>query len=61
MMNGRSAGVGFLLMGLYLIYNNLEKSSLFNSGKDAAEHNAFLALGVFLLVIILLFLYKNLK
>ncbi len=48
-------------MGLYLIYNNLEKSSLFNSGKDAAEHNAFLALGVFLLVIILLFLYKNLK
>ena len=61
-MNGRTAGVGFpILFGAYLLYSNLPASKLFSAGPQAAYHMVLSALGAFLLMLGLVFLYKNLK
>ena len=61
-MNGRFAGVGFpILCGAYLLYSNFTESKLFNEGPKAVYHTTLLALGAFLLIIGLVFLYKNVK
>jgi hypothetical protein len=61
-MGGRAAGVGLpILFGIYLIYSNLSKSKLFVQGPEADLHTALAALGAFLLVLGVVFLYKNLR
>ena len=61
-MGGRAAGVGFpVLLGVYLLYSHLSGSKLFGEGTQAAYHTALSALGAFLLIIGLAFLYKNVK
>lgn len=61
-MNGRAAGAGFpIIFGAYLLISNFSRSTLFSEDKQATSHSAFSALGAFLLVIGLVFLYKNLK
>lgn len=61
-MNGRAAGAGMpILFGTYLLYSNLTESKLFNEGPEAVYHTALLALGAFLLVLGLVFVFKNLK
>jgi hypothetical protein len=61
-MNGRAAGVGFpILLGAYLLYSKLSESSLFTEGPQAALNTMLSALGLLLLVLGLVFLYKNLK
>ena len=61
-MNGRAAGVGLpIIGGAYLLFSNLSESTLFNEGPQATSRTALSALGAFLLVIGLVFLYRNLK
>ena len=61
-MNGRTAGVGFpILLGAYLLYSKLSESSLFTEGPQATLNTMLSALGLLLLVLGLVFLYKNLK
>ena len=61
-MNSRAAGVGFpILFGAYLLYSNLTESKLFSEGSEAGYHTALSALGLFLVVLGLVFLIKNLK
>lgn len=61
-MNGRAAGVAFpILFGAYLLYSNLSESQLFVEGPQAKYHSVVSALGAFLLILGLGFLYKNLK
>jgi hypothetical protein len=61
-MNGRAAGVGFpILFGVYLLYSKLPESKLFKDGPEAGLATALSALGAFLLIFGLLFLFKNLK
>jgi hypothetical protein len=61
-MGGRAAGVGLpILFGIYLLYSNLTVSSLFKDGPRATYHATLSALGALLLIIGLVFLYKNLK
>jgi hypothetical protein len=61
-MGGRAAGAGFpVLFGVYLLYSHLAESKLFSHGPQAAYHTVLSALGAFLLMIGLVFLYKNLK
>ena len=61
-MNGRAAGVGFpIIFGAYLLISNLSRSSLFSESPQATYYSAVSALGAFLLVIGLVFLYRNLK
>lgn len=61
-MNGRAAGVGFpIIGGAYLLISNLSGSKLFSEGPQATYRTAVSALGAFLLVIGLVFLYRNLK
>jgi hypothetical protein len=61
-MDGRGAGVGFpILLGAYLLYSNLAESKLFSAGPQATYHGALSALGAFLLILGLVFLFKNLK
>jgi hypothetical protein len=63
-MNSRAPGVGVgfpILLGGYLLFSNLPESRLFNEGPQATYHTLLLALGAFLLIIGLGFLYKSLK
>ena len=61
-MNGRAAGAGLpIVMGGYLLISNLTESKLFTESPQAAVHTALSALGAFLLVLGLIFLFKNLK
>ena len=61
-MGSRAAGLGLpILGGAYLVYANFSESRLFKEGPQATSHTAFAALGAFLLVLGLVFLYKNLK
>jgi hypothetical protein len=61
-MNGRAAGVGFpILLGAYLLYSKLSESSLFTERPQATLNTMLSALGLLLLVLGLVFLYKNLK
>ena len=61
-MNGRAAGAGFpIIFGIYLLFKNLTSSTLFSEGPHANSHTAFSALGAFLLVLGLVFLFRNLK
>jgi hypothetical protein len=61
-MGGRAAGVGFpILVGVYLLYSNLSESTLYVHGPEAPLHTALSALGAFLLLLGVVFLYKNLK
>ena len=60
-MEGRAAGVGFpILMGGYLLYKYLPQTKLFNENADSLA-GPLAALGAFLLIFGLAFLYKNLK
>lgn len=60
-MNGRVSGVGFpILMGGYLLYKYLPQINLFNENADSLS-GPLAALGGFLLIFGLAFLYKNLK
>ena len=61
-MTGRAAGAGYpIIFGAILLISNLSGSTLFSEGKQVSYHNAVSALGAFLLVIGLIFLYRNLK
>jgi hypothetical protein len=61
-MDGRGAGVGFpILLGAYLLYSNVGESKVFSGGPQATYHAALSALGAFLLILGLVFLFKNLK
>ncbi len=61
-MSGRAAGVGFpVIGGAYFLISNLSRSTLFSEDRQAGYHSAVSALGAFLLVIGLVFLYRNLK
>jgi hypothetical protein len=61
-MNGRLAGVGGpILGGAFLLLNNISESTLFSEGSRATTHSARAALGAFLLILGLVFLFKNLK
>ena len=60
-MNGRAAGAGPIIFGAMLLITNLSGSTLFSEGPHATYHSAVSALGAFLLVLGLIFLYKNLK
>jgi hypothetical protein len=61
-MSGRAAGVGLpILCGGYLLYSNLMESSLFTEGPQALHKTMLSALGTLLLVLGLVFLYKNVK
>ena len=60
-MEGRAAGVGFpILMGVYLLYKYLPRTTLFNERADALA-GPLAAFGAFLLIFGLVFLYRNLK
>ena len=60
-MNGRTAGVGYpILLGGILLYRYLPQTKLFNENADDLS-GPLAALGAFLLVIGLTFLYKNFK
>ena len=60
-MNGRGAGVGYpILLGAYLLYRYLPQTKLFNENADSLS-GPLAALGAFLLIFGLAFLYKNLK
>lgn len=60
-MNSRAAGVGFpILMGGYLLYKYLPQTKLFSERADALA-GPLAALGAFLLIFGLVFLYRNLK
>ena len=50
-----------ILFGTYLLYSNLTESKLFSERPEAGYHTALLALGAFLLVLGLAFVFKNLK
>ena len=59
-MDGRAAGAGFpIIFGAYLLYSNLSETKLFSKGFKGDSHAAFAALGLFLLVLGLVFLIKN--
>ena len=60
-MGGRAAGVGPALFGIYLLYSNLGESKLFVEGPQATYHTALSALGALLVVLCVVFLYKNLR
>ena len=61
-MNGRAAGgAGPIIFGALLLITNLSRSTLFSEGAQAPYHSAVSALGAFLLLLGLIFLYKNLK
>lgn len=61
-MSNRAAGVGLpVIGGAYLLFSNISESSLFSDDKRATTHSAYAALGAFLLVLGLVFLYRNLK
>jgi hypothetical protein len=61
-MNGRVAGGGGpILGGAYLLISNFSESTLFSEDPMAVSHSAFAALGAFLLILGLVFLYKNLR
>jgi hypothetical protein len=61
-LDGRGAGVGFpILLGAYLLYSNLSESALYSVGPQANYHAALSALGAFLIILGLVFLFKNLK
>jgi len=61
-MNARTGGVAYpILFGAYLLYSNFSESRLFSEGSQAAYHTALSALGSLLLVLGLVFLFKNLK
>lgn len=61
-MNGRAAGVGFpIIGGAYFLISNISESTLFSDARQATTHSAYAALGGFLLILGLVFLYKNLK
>jgi hypothetical protein len=61
-MTGRFAGVGLpILFGAYLLFSNLSESRPFNVGPKADLATVTSALGAFLLILGLVFLYKNLK
>ena len=61
-MNGRAAVVGFAVIGgAYLLISNFSEVTLFSKDGHVTTHAARAALGAFLLVIALVFLYKNLK
>ena len=60
-MGGRAVGVGPILFGIYLLHSNLSKSTLFVQGPEAPIHTTFSALGAFLLILGVIFLYKNLR
>jgi len=61
-MNGRAAGAASpIIFGLFLLISNLSRSTLYSEDKQANYHSAVSALGAFLLVIGLIFLYRNLK
>ena len=61
-MNGRAAGAGVpILFGAYLLYSNLSESRLFHEGPEAVYPTAVAALGAFLLILGLVFLFRNLK
>ena len=60
-MDGRTAGVGFpILVGAYLLYKYLPETTLFNEKADSLA-GPLAALGAFLLILGLVFLYRNLK
>jgi hypothetical protein len=60
-MDGRTAGVGFpILFGAYLLYKYLPETKLFNENADSLD-GPMAALGAFLLILGLIFLYRNLK
>jgi hypothetical protein len=61
-MNGRLAGVAFpIIFGGYLLFSNLTQSTLFSQGPRANYHTVLSAFGAFLLVLGVIFLYRNLK
>jgi hypothetical protein len=61
-MNGHGAGAALpIVFGTLLLYRNLADSKLFTEGPQAGYHTALSALGAFLLVLGLGFLFKNLK
>ncbi|HEY8224175.1 MAG TPA: hypothetical protein VIG25_02780 [Pyrinomonadaceae bacterium] len=61
-MNGRFAGVGMpILFGAYLLYSQLPKSQLYEEGPQAKLASVLAGLGAFLLVLGLVFLWRNLK
>jgi hypothetical protein len=61
-MNGRLSGVGFpILLGGYLVYKSLPKSELFAEGESARFETVMAGFGAFLLIIGLVFLFRNLK
>ena len=60
-MNGRTAGVGYpILLGAFLLYRYLPQTKLFNENADGLA-GPLAALGAFLLILGLAFLYRNLK
>ena len=61
-MDGRAAGAAMpIVFGTFLVYRNLTASKLFSEGPDAGYHTALLALGALLLVLGLVFIFKNRK
>ena len=61
-MNGRAAGAASpIVFGVLLLISNLSRSTLYSEDKQATYHSAVSALGAFLLVMGLIFLYRNLK
>jgi len=61
-MNGRAAGVGYpILFGAYLLYSHFSETKLFSEASGATYHTCLAALGLLLLVLGLVFLFKNLK
>ena len=61
-MNGRAAGVGFpILFGGYLLFSNLGKSELYETGPQARYRSVLSAFGALLLILGLVFLWRNLK
>lgn len=61
-MNGRAAAVGFpILFGGYLLVSNFGKSELYAEGPRARYASVLAAFGAFLILLSLLFLWRNLK
>ena len=61
-MNGRAAGAASpIIFGAFLLISNLSRSTLYSEDKQATYHSAVSALGAFLLVMGLIFLYRNMK
>lgn len=60
-MEGRTAGVGFpILLGVYLLYKYLPETHFFSEKADSLA-GPLAALGAFLLILGVVFLYRNLK